>query len=356
MSNICTECFLDEYLKKQIRDEKEVGECSICGRGNENVIDTERLTYYFDPLVSLYTAQVEFLPVEMLKEREGRMIWEILTEDWEIFDNIEIAEKIIDEIYREGLGEDPLFLDNFVERYDEWHGTDTQISDGLEKQWQEFCEEITYVNRFFPQKKVNLDLMSEVLSYSEEVIDVDELLFRARLSIDGNIIPLEKMGAPPKDKAVGGRANPYLIPYLYLASDPNTAVSEIRPQVANVITVGTFKINKQIRIIDLRTKYLDTPFRWGDDLKFVLDIQHFLRMLGHILSKPVDGKKATKEYLPTQYLCEFIKSQKFDGVRYKSFLGEGYNTVLFDWANVECTATKLYRVTSNSVKFEEVVE
>ena len=141
-----------------------------------------------------------------------------------------------------------------------------------------------------------------------------------------------------------------------MASNPDTAISEVRPQVNDTISVGSFKASKQVHVIDLRRSYIDTPFRWGDNLAFVLDIHHFLRMLGYILSKPVTRKRSTKEYLPTQYLCEFIKSQDFDGVLYKSILGDGYNIVLFNSDKVECTETKLYRVASSKVNIEEVVD
>ena len=79
-------------------------------------------------------------------------------------------------------------------------------------------------------------------------------------------------------------------------------------------------------------------------------------MLGLILSKPVDKNKTPLEYLPTQYLCEFIKNRGFEGVLYKSFLGSGHNIVLFDENKVECIETKLYEVTSIKVESEEVVE
>ena len=79
-------------------------------------------------------------------------------------------------------------------------------------------------------------------------------------------------------------------------------------------------------------------------------------MLGFILSKPVDRNKTSLEYLPTQYLCEFIKDQGFHGVLYNSFLGDGYNIVLFDETKVECVSTKLHEITSIRIENTEVVE
>ena len=356
MKFCCTECFLDDYLKELIKEEDTLGKCSFCGSENVYVIDPKELQLYFDPLINLYTAQVEFYPVYLLKECEGRFIWEILAEDWEVFDDSEIGQAIIEEMYQPHDHHDssPLFLDNYVDREDEWYGVDEELSDKLKEQWDEFCEEITYKNRFFPQKKLDVDLLSEILTYSEDVIAVGDFLFRARLSPDGELLSAEEMGAPPKQKAMEGRANPKWIPYLYLASDSDTAVSEIRPQVESRVTIGKFKVNNKISVIDLRNPYIDTPFKWGDRLAFVLDIYNFLRVLGYILSKPVDRDKTTTEYLPTQYLCEFIKNQGFEGILYESFLGSGHNIVLFDEDKVECVDTNLYKVTSITVQSEEV--
>ena len=170
------------------------------------------------------------------------------------------------------------------------------------------------------------------------------------------MLSAKDLGMPPKEKATEGRANPKWISYLYLASDTDTAISELRPQVKNKISVGKFVVNKNISVVDLRRPYIDTPFRWGDKLNFVLDVQHFLRLLGYILSQPVDKDETTKEYLPTQYLCEFVKTHGYDGILYKSFRGNGYNVVLFGEDKVKCEDTKLYVVTSIKVASEQVIE
>lgn len=357
MSNCCIECFLDVYLKERIKEEGTLGNCEFCGCENVYIIDPQELKHYFDPLINLYSAQVEFYPVEKLKECEGRFIWEILSDDWGVFDDWEKGQEIIEEMYPRHHEDTPLFLDNYVDREDEWYGKEEELSDKLKEEWNEFCEEITYRNRFFPQKKLDINLLGEILTYSEKTIATGEFLFRARSSLDGKLLSAEEMGAPPNQKAMEGRANPKWIPYLYLASDHNTAISEIRPQAHNSITVGKFNVNSQINVIDLRNPYIDTPFKWGDRLAFVLDIYAFLRMLGYILSKPAEREKAiTTEYLPTQYLCEFIKNQGYEGVLYKSFLGSGHNIVLFGEDKVDCIETKLYKITSIKVESEEVFE
>ena len=357
MANCCTECFLDDYLKERIKEKGALGKCDFCNSKNVYVVNPRELRSYFGSLIGLYSAQVEFYPVDLLKECEGRFIWEILSEDWGVFDVPEEGEQIIKAMYRSGdphHDESPLFLDNYVDSQDEFYGTEHEISDRLKEQWKDFCKEIIYRNRFFPQKKLDAELICEILSYSESIISKGVCLFRARQSED--ILSPKEMGPPPNTEAVAGRANPKWIPYLYLASNPNTAISETRPHVQDRITVGTFRANEQIKVIDLRNPYIDTPFRWGDRLRFVLDIYAFLRMLGDILSKPVRRNQAELEYLPTQYLCEFMKNQGYEGVLYKSFLGDEHNIVLFDGQKVECIDTKLYKVASIKVQSDEIRE
>jgi hypothetical protein len=358
MSQCCADCFSDEYLRKVIQTDGMPGDCDFCDAKNTQVIDVEKLATYFDPVISLYTAQVEFMWLDQLKECEGRFIWEVLAEDWDIFDDWERGREIIEAMYEwsDPSEERPLFLDNYVDKEEEYYGTENEFSDKLERDWLTFCDEISRRHRFFPQTKFDLDLLSEILSFSEYRIQANQQLFRARLC-DEKKLPPRKMGPPPPDKAVDGRANPGGIAYLYLASDAETAISEVRPQLENRVTVGKFKTQREIRIVDLRDPHVGSPFRWGDRLEFVLKVQGFLRRLGLALSEPVGRTESVLNYLyylPTQYLCEFIRHEGYDGVSYRSRLGKGHNTVLFDPVTARCISTRLYRVKSLDVTPDEM--
>ena len=134
----CTECFLDEYLQERIKEEGALGDCDFCSSKNVYVIEPKELEYYFNPLIDLYTAQVEFYPMDLLKECEGKFIWQILSEDWGVFDDWEVGQEIIEEMYAGNYEDRPLFLDNYVDRKAEYYGTDQDLSDKLKKQWNEF--------------------------------------------------------------------------------------------------------------------------------------------------------------------------------------------------------------------------
>ena len=71
----------------------------------------------------------------------------------------------------------------------------------------------------------------------------------------------------------------------------------------------------------------------------------FLRILGSEISKPLRPKGADLDYIPLQYLCEFIKNGKYDGVAYASSVSNGYNLAIFSDNKLECIKTEHFVIT-----------
>jgi hypothetical protein len=69
-----------------------------------------------------------------------------------------------------------------------------------------------------------------------------------------------------------------------------------------------------------------------------------LRHLSTELAKPIDPNLADIEYIPTQFLAEFIKNSGYKGLKYKSSLGPGDNIIFFSDEYVEFIKTVLYNV------------
>ncbi|MCY4350376.1 MAG: RES family NAD+ phosphorylase [Thiotrichales bacterium] len=164
------------------------------------------------------------------------------------------------------------------------------------------------------------------------------------------------MGAPPPEKAGPGRANPAGIPYLYLASAPETAIAEVRPQKGEVLTVAEFTIEGPRPIIDLRNPRKSiTPFGMEDD--DILELReniNFLEELGRELSAPVLPDGAAIDYIPSQYLCELIKKLGYHGVVYNSSACDGMNLALFDVGSAKIGGTSRHKITGVSLEREEI--
>ncbi len=75
----------------------------------------------------------------------------------------------------------------------------------------------------------------------------------------------------------------------------------------------------------------------------------FLERLGDELTRPVVPEAAAFDYIPSQYLCEFIKTCEYDGVIYRSSVGEGINLALFNPLNCQRGRVERYRVSQVSV-------
>lgn len=145
--------------------------------------------------------------------------------------------------------------------------------------------------------------------------------------------------ASPRDKASGGRANPKNISYLYVADDVKTAILEVRPNLKQNVSVATIKINHNLRLFDFCYVEEDENER-GKSLD--------LSVISEAFSKP--NFSGEESYYATQYICEFIREQGFDGIRFFSSLNpEGRNIVLFDTTVNPLTKLKNYKIINSKV-------
>ncbi|MBS4211607.1 RES domain-containing protein [Neobacillus rhizophilus] len=131
-----------------------------------------------------------------------------------------------------------------------------------------------------------------------------------------------------------------------------TALSEVRPWKGSEVTVATVRNNQDLTLIDLsKVKPIMSPFQF-DDIMSEIRNRNLLLKLQEILSRPVDPNKSELEYIPSQYLTEFIKSLGYDGVIFKSSLGKSNNIVIFNQSKTTITELNYYDVTNIEVSFD----
>jgi RES domain len=208
---------------------------------------------------------------------------------------------------------------------------------------------LMYRNRFFPDANINLDRLESLLEFLKlDEGELPEQWFRARIQVGDNPYGVDDMGAPPKKAASHGRANPAGIPYLYLGSNPTTAVSEIRPHTGEIAWILDFTIPADLKLVDLRQpRKTVSPFLLEDaeEVREMRGDIPFLERLGDELTRPVVPQAAAIEYTPSQYVCEFIKKCGYDGVVYRSsVVADGINLALFDPERATKGTVSQYRV------------
>ena len=358
MDYCCHNCFEDPFLIEKIKRDGKVEKCSLCNE-RRKCLDIEALRNIFSPLVDLYTNVEEFLPTQMLKHSAGdhSSLAEKISSDWFIFSDEEQAARFL-ELCQEHRTRDDM-CDMFdptrsVDNEEYFYFGEYERSSSLKDIWSDLRLEIQTRNRFFAGRSVADEIAEALKTGICDKTLRKEILYRVRSTTADVPRKPKEMGAPPAELSTAGRANPAGIPYLYLASDQETAISEVRPHKNEKLTVGSFRLAKPVKCIDLRNPCIKSPFQHGARLREAVSVIGFLGHLGYELSVPIGNQRRDHEYLPTQYLCEMVKTLGYDGVLYKSGLCSGYNIALFQPSNAKCSEVKLVRVKSVSVAVDEI--
>jgi len=163
--------------------------------------------------------------------------------------------------------------------------------------------------------------------------------------------PPERM-KPLEHASTEGRANPKGIPCLYLATDKETAMAEVRPWIGSFVSVGQFQTLKPLNLVDLSVHqqrkpfYLEEPDASGKESAVWAHIDRSF-------SEPITLDDSLADYAPTQVLSELFRHHGYDGLVYKSMLGEGFNIALFDIMSAEIINRFLFRVESIFFDFKK---
>ena len=189
----------------------------------------------------------------------------------------------------------------------------------------------------------------------EEEIKNNKLLYRGRISLNKKKFLSKEMGAPPSPK--NGRVNPEGIRCLYVAEEVETTIHEIRAIKHDYVCIGTFKLKKnhKVKIIDLTKIDKISPFFDLENImKYAINYD-FLKDIAEEISKPHKRGSTDLDYLPIQYIGEFIKYLGYDGIKYKSTLNPGgINYVFFDDSLWTCTKVDLYEINEVSYRHMKV--
>ena len=168
---------------------------------------------------------------------------------------------------------------------------------------------------------------------------------------------------PLPDKACDGRANPKGIPCLYLANRKDTAVSEVRPWIGSYVSVGQFKLLRNVDLIYCSRGYKDKDEHSAALLSFIVgektptpeEIEKAVWSdIDDAFAEPMTRSDDSADYVATQILSELFKREGFGGVAYRSNFGEnGHNIALFDIESAKLINGTLCKVTSVAVQFEQ---
>lgn len=229
-----------------------------------------------------------------------------------------------------------------------------------------FADKVKNGNRYIHDEEVTTFLSNTLKTGKafERFIQLGTVFWRSQLGnasrpfeiggreLGEELIPYPKERMKPLlYEANEGRANPKGIPFIYLASDKKTAMAEARPWRDATISLGSFKTLKKLKIVDLCID--QTNLNSYERLTKEEIVEVVWSGIGHSFSNPVTRNDAVADYVPTQIISELFKNDGYDGLAFKSALGEGYNLVLFDIDSVSLCTCHLYEVSQIDYSFKE---
>lgn len=336
MSRLCCHnCFGDRGLRRDIIPTLSVGEgnCGYCATVGVPLVEPIALRDVFELLISVYEP-----------DPDGQTLVDWLKTDWDLFSHSAMDNAHAKELLSEILDDGDIVRTKFSP-------SAAYHSEALAR-WETLRDELMWKNRYFLDEVLDTDRLRELLGHLP-ADDMPTIWYRARILDRDPPFSIDEMGAPPARKATHGRANPAGIPYLYLGSQPPTAIAEVRPHTGEVACVADFTVAPPLNAVDLRNpRGLVSPFLLADARaigQLRADIA-FLERLGDELTRPVLPSGAAIDYVPSQYLCEFIKKVGYDSVVYRSSVSEGINLALFDAAKAAPGAVALHKITKVSVE------
>lgn len=146
------------------------------------------------------------------------------------------------------------------------------------------------------------------------------------VSSDFSYLPFsgKEIGSPPMLNASEGRLNRTRVSILYLASDRETTVAELRPHPGHLISTAAFRLERDIVVAnfadhDIRNFLND---RRLEGLRTILSI-------AEILNVPVQPEHRFL-YAATQLIADAVRTEGYDGLMFSSSVASGSNLVCFD--------------------------
>lgn len=326
--NCCVECFCDPEIRTMISKNDEKGDCDFCGKKNVSICHVDEQSDLSD-LISAVLSMYE-------EADDGEQLFSLVINDWKIFEkSLPSSPNLIAAFCTTIYGDDG-FTHNknvripydYMEKYGIFSG----------HSWGEFSDIIKTKNRFC-NGYFKADQFVSFLSYSITKYSKGTEFYRARICSNSRGFGKENMSAPPPGKRKSGRVNPEGIGVLYLTSDEQTALSEVRANVFDFITVGTFRLLKDINVVNISGLNRISPVLYMSGLESLAANIKIFSDIAKEIAKPLRRNDSPLEYLPTQYITEFIKSKGYSGVAYMSTMGTGGDDVaVFDESLFECIA------------------
>ena len=353
---ICCHCVREPYLQQQIADHGTEFGCSYCSRqvrasGLEPMADRVEAAfeqhYERTPQDPTGDEGVRATASDTPWSRHGQSVVDTIRWAAEIpraaaADIQRILECRHYDKHADRAGEETEFCS-------EAHYEEREVDDDhWRERWFEFERTIKSEARFFGHRAkellteafANIDNVEEIAAGGGQPLVIDIVpgtrraaIYRARVfqSADAMSEALRRpdlhLGPPPGHLAPANRMNAHGISVFYGATDPETAIAEVRPSVGSFVAVARFEVIRPLRVLSLG--YLGFAIANGSIFdESYADLRKralFLQSLSDLLSEPVVHLNGDLDYLATQAVADYLATEndpRLDGIAYPSTQSE----------------------------------
>ena len=224
----------------------------------------------------------------------------------------------------------------------------------IEVIWNNFKEEIKYKNRFFFNKSIEY-LFSNIFA-PNAVRMFDSYKCKAYRVRKGNYVDSDdrEMLEAPSGKPGLGRCNPIGISYLYAAHDISTALREVI-KVSDSEEVHDFTVAELELDLGMVFSFAYYRFDYMYESRVDKKSRYFFEMMNKEFGKMITMDNQI-DYLPLQYVSEYIKNLGFDGFVFVSSVTGSLNYVMFNEHKRRILRKGLLKVQGNNVAARYEIE
>ncbi|WP_260440921.1 RES family NAD+ phosphorylase [Elizabethkingia anophelis] len=298
------------------------GACDYCNNNNIEVINIEELYDFFEELFENFKLKAD-----------GERLISKIQGNWNLFKNIDTGNRVINYVIEN--------IDTHFQNSEELIEFNDEILENV-NYWNILKHQLRWERRYL----TNIAYLTEDLGWDgffESKIRIDQNIFfhRARLhnTLGKEAYNTDEMFCPPKEISTAGRANPRGIPYLYLSDNKNTILYEIRASYLDEVSVATFTVKPSITDEIYISDFTETPTLFHpNEITKKIKSTLLKQLISKDLSKPMRRYDSELDYIPTQFICEFIKVfTGVHGIKFRSSVHiTGNNLVIFDQNIMEC--------------------
>lgn len=212
---------------------------------------------------------------------------------------------------------------------------------------QKECDNINASNSGITISFSDFLLMNSIFNYDqrEKLISIITPLLNELKNTKFLGFNAENSGLPPKNRRKEGRLNTVDDEFLYLSYDYETTLAEMRPIINQEYSVAECVTIKELKIANLHKANTQ------NEANLLTNFYLISKKVSEPNTEP--NQKNESFYKITQMLAQFLKSKGYDGISFgSSILENGVNLVLFDANNVKFVGSKIFRIKSVKVEFE----